>query len=395
MKKFFNGIFPSILITLPIGSVYAFSLFSSDIANLIGCSFKEIQFAFSLSIFFLGMGAAFGGTLVEKNITKSAILSSFIFSLGLILTSLGISLHNIWFIYVGYGFFCGIAQGIGYLTPVKTLVLWFPKNKGVASAISIVSFGLGSSLCTLLHKYLYPIYGIENIFYIFAIIYFVMMIIGGILIKKPNNEQITLSKTNINNNFKYKELFKDKFFICAWLYMFLNISAGLSLIGSSVNIFKNFEVPSNVIAIMMMLAGIFNGSFRLFFAWISDLINGKRIYVWGIIAIFSCVMMFLSCLSPYILIGSILIINATYGGGFSTLPTILSEHYDLNRLSRIHGATLSAWGIAGLIGNNITTTLYSITNSFSLLPYILLIIYILNIIIFGYMITIVKKNFST
>jgi OFA family oxalate/formate antiporter-like MFS transporter len=90
MTKFFRGIFPAMLITLPIGSVYAFSLFSTDIANLIQCSFKEIQFAFSLSIFFLGMGAAFGGPLVEKNITKSSILATILFASGLVCTSIGI-----------------------------------------------------------------------------------------------------------------------------------------------------------------------------------------------------------------------------------------------------------------------------------------------------------------
>jgi OFA family oxalate/formate antiporter-like MFS transporter len=210
MNKIIRGIIPALLITLPIGSVYAFSLFSTDISTYINCSFKEIQFAFSLSIFFLGMGAAFGGSIVEKNINKSALLASGLFCMGLIITSIGISLHNIWFIYVGYGFLCGIAQGIGYLTPVKTLLMWFPKNKGLATSISIISFGLGSGLCTILHNYIYPYTGINNIFYVLSVIYFLMMVIGAILIKKPYIEQ----KTSISNtNFNYKIIFKDKFFI--------------------------------------------------------------------------------------------------------------------------------------------------------------------------------------
>lgn len=390
MTKFFRSIFPALMLTLPIGSVYAFSLFSTDIANLIQCSFKEIQFAFSLSIFFLGMGAAFGGPLVEKNITKSSILATILFASGLVCTSIGISLSNIWYIYLGYGCLCGIAQGIGYLTPVKTLVMWFPKHKGLASAISIVSFGLGSSLCTLLHKYLYPIFGITNIFYVLAGIYFIMMLIGSSLIKKPYIEQKT--SIIIDNSFNYIRLFKDKFFICAWLFMFLNISAGLSLIGSSANIFKSFNVSTNVVVIMMMLAGIFNGSFRLIFAWLADLFNGKRLYVWVILAVFSGILMISSCFSPWILFGSILLINATYGGGFSTVPSILAEHYDLTCLSRIHGAVLSAWGIAGLIGNNISTTLFSITGNFIFLPYILLSMYILNVLIVLLMIKLPKRN---
>lgn len=385
MKKIFNGIIPSILLTLPIGSVYAFSLFSCDICNSIHCSFSEIQFAFSLSIFFLGMGASFGGPLVEKNITKSALIATFLFLIGLVCTTIGISTSNIWIIYIGYGCLCGIAQGIGYLTPVKTLIMWFPNNKGLASAISIISFGLGSSLCTVLHKWLYPTYGINNIFSILAVIYFCMMFIGSCIIKKPYHEHTELSN---QMTFNYKNIIKDKFFICAWLFMFLNISAGLSLIGSSVNIFKSYNISAGHIVFLMMLAGLFNGGFRLIFAGISDFFNGKRLYVWIIIASFSSLLMFFSYMFPCMLIPSIILINACYGGGFSTLPSILSEEYDLTCLSRIHGLVLSAWGIAGLIGNNISTFIYTLTGSFLIIPIYLMVIYFINLIIVIFMIKI-------
>lgn len=377
-NKFFKSIFPSILITLPIGSVYAFSLFSSDIANAINCSFKEIQFAFSLSIFFLGMGAAFGGSLVEKNITKSSLLATILFSIGLICTSIGISISNIWLIYLGYGCLCGIAQGIGYLTPVKTLIMWFPNNKGLASAISIISFGLGSSLCTILHKWLSPICGITHIFYALAAIYFVMMLIGSCIIRKPYHEHEAVSNST---PFNYKTIFKDKFFICAWLFMFLNISAGLALIGSSANIFKSYNLSAGHIVFFMMLAGLFNGVFRLVFACMADFFNGCRLNVWLIITGLSILLMCFSYAFPWLIVPSIILINACYGGGFSTLPSVLSEEYDLTCLSRVHGLVLSAWGVAGLIGNNISSMLYSFTGNFMLLPLILLAMYIINFVL--------------
>lgn len=377
MIKFFRGIFPAMLITLPIGSVYAFSIFSTDILNVIGCSFKEIQFAFSLSIFFLGMGAAFGGKLVEKNINKSAFIAAILFASGLLLTSFGIYVQNIWCIYLGYGCLCGIAQGIGYLTPVKTLLMWFPKHKGLATAISIISFGLGSGLCTILHSLIYPYVGIFGIFYVLAGIYFIMMLCGGILIRKPYHENAV---TNITNAFSYKSIFKDKFFICSWLFMFLNISAGLSLIGSSANIFKELNVQANIVVILMLLAGIFNGGFRLVFAWISDCLNNRKA-VWMYISVISVILMTISFIYPISLIATIILINALYGGGFSTLPSILSEKYDLTCLSRMHGLVLSAWGIAGLIGNNISTLIYTMSGSFLYVPFILMLMYIINIVI--------------
>lgn len=378
-NKIFNGILPAIMLTLPIGSVYAFSLFSTDIANIVQCTFKEVQYAFSLSIFFLGMGAAFCGNIVEKNIKKSAIISAVLFAVGLICTSLSMYFQNIWLLYVGYGCLCGIAQGIGYLTPVKTLLMWFPKNKGLATAISIVSFGLGSSLCTLLHSLFIGHVGIINMFLILAGIYFVMMLSSSFMLKKPYCEHEN-SKTNNNLNFKYSSLFKDKFFIYSWLFMFLNISAGLSLIGSSTNIFNELNASKELIVILMMLAGCFNGGFRLIFAWMSDKLK-NRLNVWIIISVISVVLMCISSAYAAFLLIAVVVLNSCYGGGFSTLPGILSEKYDLTCLSRVHGAVLSAWGIAGLIGNNISTLIYGMTGSFLYVPYVLLMMYIVNMIV--------------
>ena len=384
MKKYLEsllrGIVPAILITLPIGSVYAFSLFSTEMMNILHCSFKEIQIAFSLSIFFLGMGAAFGGSIVEKNINKSALLSAVLFSIGLITTSFGLFIQNIWLIYIGYGVLCGIAQGIGYLTPVKTLLMWFPNHKGLATAISIISFGLGSGFCTLLHKIFYCSVGIISTFQILAVIYFVMMLIGGLLIKKPYKE----TEIKTSQKFSYKNVLKDRFFICSWIFMFLNISAGLSLIGSSVNIFKELNISENIIVVLMVLAGLFNGGFRLVFAWISDVLK-YRLNIWLIISILSIGFMTCSIAFPLSLVFMVVLINATYGGGFSTVPSILSEKYDITCLSRVHGLVLSAWGIAGLIGNNISTVIYSVANSFLFVPYVLLIMYCLNMFIVLYM----------
>jgi OFA family oxalate/formate antiporter-like MFS transporter len=326
------------------------------------------------------MGAAFGGSIVEKNINKSAILSAILFSIGLLTTSVGLFLQNIWLIYIGYGVLCGIAQGIGYLTPVKTLLMWFPNHKGLATAVSIISFGLGSGFCTLLHKIFYCNVGIISMFQILAGIYFVMMLIGGIFIRKPYKE----TEIKTTQNFSYKNIFKDKFFICSWLFMFLNISAGLSLIGSSVNIFKELNVSENIIVVLMVLAGLFNGGFRLVFAWISDTLK-NRINIWLLISSLSIGFMFCSIAFPISLVLMIVLINATYGGGFSTVPSILSEKYDITCLSRVHGLVLSAWGIAGLIGNNISTIIYSLTDSFLFVPYVLLVMYCINLIVIIYM----------
>ena len=340
-----RGILPAIFLTLPIGSVYAFSIFLNDITTICGVSKQTAQLCFSLSIFFLGMGASFFGKLVEKNPKISGLLAGFLFLFGNELSAYGLFNKTFWMVLVGYGVLNGLGQGIGYLAPVKTLMMWYPNKKGLASSISIVSFGLGSTLCAFMFSFLNK--PSPEFFTIMGYVYFMVMVMGSLLIKKPYNDQ-----NNILTEFKYSKLFSDKIFWHSWLFMFLNISAGLAFIGCSVPIFKDAGITEKTILVLMMLAGIFNGSFRLVFAYLSDYIK-PRVNVWLIISVLSVAFLSVGIIS-YALIGiSVLLINATYGGGFSTCPSVLSEYYPVNNLSKIHGAVLSAWGFAGLIGNNI------------------------------------------
>lgn len=371
---FLHGILAAILTTLPIGAVYAFSLFSSSMASICGVTLGEIQWVFSLSIFFLGMGAAFGGPIVEKNPKNAILYAMGFFVAGNILTAMGLTFGQFWLVLIGYGLFNGIGQGLGYLSPVKTLMLWFPNHKGLASAVSIVSFGLGSTLCTMLYSCLSYI-PLQCFFVIVSGIYGVMMFCGSKLICKPEGCQ---NNTNLalNTSFSYHKLLSDRVFWQSWLFMFLNISAGLALIGCSANIFKDANIE-HLTVLLLMLAGIFNGGFRLIFAWLSDMLK-VRINVWLIISFLSFIILGVSSIYyPFIGIG-ILLLNATYGGGFSTLPSVLSETYDNTCLSRIHGAVLSAWAIAGLAGNNFAIFISSTFGSFWPLIIVLSFIHLLN-----------------
>ena len=143
IKKLIHSVIPAILLTLAVGSIYAFSLFVDPISAAVGSSTIQTQFAFSLGIFFLGMGAAFFGPLVEKNIKAATILGTTMFLGGFALTQQAVLLKSVWLLYAGYGFVVGTATGIIYISPVKTMMLWFKNRPGIASAVSIISFGFG------------------------------------------------------------------------------------------------------------------------------------------------------------------------------------------------------------------------------------------------------------
>lgn len=387
---FLNGIAAAILLTLPIGSVYAFSFFAPQIAEACNATLQNAQYAFSLSIFFLGIGAAFFGPIVEKNPGKAGLIASILYFFGMAFTGIGIHIASLPLVIFGYGFLNGLGQGIGYLSPVKALMMWFPKHKGLAGSVSIVSFGLGSTLCTFLAESLMPSIGLEKTFEVFAIIYLMTMSLGAFLLQKPDTPKKSSTAYSIEiDNFSYFKLFRDRMFWHVWFFMFINISAGLALIGCSTSIFADALMPKNTIVILMLLAGIFNGGFRLIFAWASDFLK-TRIDIWFAISMLSIIFL-LAAGCNYPLVGiAILLINACYGGGFSSLPPILADYYDTSRLSRIHGAVLSVWAVAGLVGNNVSMVVFNATGGFYWLIWILVVIYSLNLV----NIYLARKKFS-
>lgn len=376
LKAFFHGILPAFLIPLSIGSVYAFSKISDSLTASVGCANSLTLIAFMLSIFFLGMGAAFFGKYVEKNIKFSAFLGMTLFTLGTCLTGLGAHIHNIWLVYLGYGFFNGIAQGILYITPVKCLMMWISKRKGLAGAIPIVAFGLGQSLCVILFKTFSPLYSLPKVFLIFAGIYFMMMLIGALLIKKPISEE-KLNEGKVND-FKYSILLKDKFFWRAWTFMFLNIGCGLALIPKMEQILNEANLVPFMISIVLILAGVFNGAGRLVFAMITDYLKKRMNILYAILII--SVLITIPAIFYYPFIGvALLIINACYGAGFSTCPSILADHYGMQNISKIHGAVLSAWGIASIFGYVLDLIVISIFGNYFPLLFMISIIYLFTI----------------
>ena len=370
MKRFIRAVLPAFLLAVSVGQIYAFTNFSSEIAAYIGKTQQQVQWAFSFGIFFLGMGAAFFGKIVEKNIRLSTIIGTSLFLSGLLVTEFGIVTKSLALVYLGYGFLIGLGTGVIYISPVKTMMLWFPEHKAIAAALPIISFGLGSTLSTILFSGIhwgtpgssvavfqlrgFMDYGITHVFHAYAIFYAVPMIIACFLLKKPKVQVQSFGHGIPSLEFSYMQLFGNRFFWQSWLFMFLNISAGLCLIPLAKQMMKSPDVygdSEKLITWIVALSGLMNGGGRFLFAWWSDRL-AKRINILLIILAISAGIMLASFLP--ILIGlALLVINACYGAGFSVIPAILADHYGMTNISKIHGAVLSAWGCAGIIGNQV------------------------------------------
>ena len=372
MKRFLRAVLPAFLLAVSVGQIYAFTNFSDGIAQYISTAETpvtkaQVQFAFSLGIFFLGMGAAFFGKIVERNIRLSTLIGTTLFIAGLLVTQLGVVSKNLYLIYLGYGFMVGTGTGVIYISPVKTMMLWFYEHKAIAAALPIISFGLGSTLSTILFKGIhwgdaatsvmsftlrgFETYGITRVFLAFAAFYAVPMYLAAFLLKKPKLEQTSFGHGIPELEFHYRRLFCDSFFLRAWLFMFLNISCGLCLIPLAKQYMVRPEVgySEGLITAIIALCGLMNGGGRFVFAWWSDRL-AKRINILLIILSISVAIMTLSFF-PVMIGLALLVINACYGAGFSVIPAILADNYGMTNISKIHGAVLSAWGFAGLAGN--------------------------------------------
>lgn len=379
MKRFTSAVLPAFLLAVSVGQIYAFTNFSTEIARYIDAANadavqRQVQFAFSLGIFFLGMGAAFFGKIVERNIRISTIAGTALFISGLCVTGFGVSAKSLPLLYLGYGFLVGLGTGVIYISPVKTMMLWFPEHKAIAAALPIISFGLGSTLSTIVYRgfgvgsgnSLFSMHfmgffdyfrvadggsGISGVFYAFAAFYALPMGVASFLLRKPKVQVQSFGHGIPELEFRYVQLAGDSFFLRAWLFMFLNISAGLCLIPLAKQMMKTPAVGySDGLATAVVAAcGIMNGGGRFLFAWWSDRL-ARRIDILLIILSVSAGIMTLSFWPPMIGL-ALLVVNACYGAGFSVIPAILADHYGMTNISKIHGAVLSAWGFAGLAGN--------------------------------------------
>ncbi len=380
-NKWIRGAIPALLLHCSIGTVYCWSTFSGEIAETIGATTGAVGWAFSLAIFFLGMSAAFLGDVVEKNIHKSSLIATICFTIGMVGTGFAIKLKSLPLIFLFYGVIMGIGLGTGYLSPVKTLMLWFKDKKGLATGLAVAGFGAAKAIATpIMQSILNKFDGDPApMFWIMGAVYFVMMFIGHLLLKKPSDWVEQHAEGGLKAFFKtlysnFKTSFTNKTFIGIWLMFYINITCGLALISQEKQIFTVIGLSTAVCATLGTVTAIANAAGRLgFSAWADGLKDRNTIY--KLIFILSIAFTAATILTRgiengngnMILIvlccGLLIMVNAGYGGGFSNVPTLLSDHFGMGKISSVHGMCLSAWAFAGLTGNQVANFIVTHTGT--------------------------------
>ncbi|MGB6485785.1 MAG: OFA family MFS transporter [Steroidobacteraceae bacterium] len=369
----------ALCVHLCIGQAYAFSVFNLPMTKLIGITdsapgdwqLTNLGWIFTLAIFFLGVSAAVFGRWVEEGGPRRAMFTAALcFGGGFLISAAGVHVHNIWIIYLGYGVLGGIALGIGYISPVSTLIKWFPDRPGMATGMAIMGFGGGALIASPLSVWLMARFstpshvGVAETFIVLGIVYFIFMMVGAAIVRVPPPDWKPEGWTpparppklvTSGNVYVYTALKTPQFWLIWWV-LCLNVTAGIGVLGQASAMSQEmFPGKVSVVAAagFVGLMSIFNMAGRFLWASASDYMGRKNTYF-----VFFVLGTVLYAIVPTAgRLGSVglfvlcfLIIISMYGGGFSTIPAYLKDMFGTRYVGAIHGLLLTAWSAAGVFG---------------------------------------------
>ena len=343
---------------ISIGSVYAWSVLTRPIMANMGYTLSQTTWTFSLAILMLGLSAGFLGSFAEKiGPKKSGLLAMLFWVTGLLGTAYTLSIHNLTLLYLFYGIIGGIGLGIGYITPVSTLVKYFPNRPGFATGLAIMGFGFASLIAGPLMQYLIAQVGLVDTFIILGAIYLVIMGASSLYLKAPQPKHPTRTTKDKSTMYVHthgmlaNDAMKTWQFGALWWVFFINITCGIGLLSlASPMAQEAIGMTPAAAASLVGIIGIFNGGGRIAWSTISDYFGRAQTYI--LFFIIEIIAFYLlaqtnSALTFQILI---LLIITCYGGGFACMPAYLADLYGICQLSTIHGRILTAWGLAGIVG---------------------------------------------
>jgi MFS family permease len=368
----------ALCIHLCIGEVYAFSVFNLPLTKLIGITkaapgdwtLADVGWIFSVAILFLGLASAVTGSWLDRAGPRKAMTASALFfGGGFVVAALGISLHSLPLVFFGYGVLGGIGLGIGYISPVRTLMSWFPDRPGMATGMAIMGFGGGAMIASplsvlLMHHFASPTdVGVAPAFVTLGLGYMVFMLIGATIVRVPPAHwrpagyiAVAASKLITDKDVTVSTAIRTPQFFLLWAVLFLNVTAGIGVLSQASpmiqEMFKGQVTPLAAAGFVGLLS-LFNMGGRFVWASTSDLIGRKPTYF----------VFFLLGLALYASVPSIAragsvtgfvlcygIILSMYGGGFATIPAYLKDLFGTSYVGAIHGRLLTAWSAAGVLG---------------------------------------------
>ncbi|GHC58210.1 MFS transporter [Streptomyces flavofungini] len=352
---------------LSIGQAYAWSVFKPPLESSLDLSGTQSALPFQLGIVMLGLSAAFGGTLVERNGPRWAMSVALVcFSSGFLLAALGAQTRQYWLIVLGYGFVGGIGLGIGYISPVSTLIKWFPDRPGMATGIAIMGFGGGALIASpwsaqMLETFGSDSSGIALAFLVHGLTYAVFMALGVVLVRVPRSEGARAPGAPApldGPQVSARQAVRTPQFWCLWVVLCMNVTAGIGILEKAAPMITDFfadtatPVSASAAAGFVALLSAANMAGRIGWSSASDLVGRKnvyRLYLGAGALMYLLIARFGDDSKPLFIVCALVILSF-YGGGFATVPAYLKDLFGTYQVGAIHGRLLTAWSLAGVLG---------------------------------------------
>ncbi|GAA1671871.1 MFS transporter [Citricoccus zhacaiensis] len=376
-RQFNRWLIPAaaLAIHLCIGQVYAFSVFKIPMMGHFGTGEVAVGWIFSVAIAMLGLAAAFGGTWVERSgPRKSMVVAGSFWVVGFLVATLGLATDQLWLVYLGYGVIGGIGLGIGYISPVSTLMKWFPDRPGLATGLAIMGFGGGALIASPMSNGLMSFFGggseaeqleagLMQTFLTLAGIYAVVIALGAIVIRVPHPDwkptgwdpsKAASKPMQTKGNVSANSALKTRQFWLLWIVLFCNVTAGIGILENAAPMIQDYFdwITPAAAAGFVGLLSIANMAGRFVWSTTSDYWGRKNNYMMylGIGLAMYLVIALMGGANLVVFIIATMVIISFYGGGFSTVPAYLKDMFGVYQVGAIHGRLLTAWSAAGVAG---------------------------------------------
>jgi OFA family oxalate/formate antiporter-like MFS transporter len=362
-----------VVMQIALGAVYAWNVFGIPLTRVFGWTISQVTLTFTIAIFVLGIAAFVGGLWMRKvGPRRVGIVAGILYGGGVFLASF--SAGKLWWLYLTYGLIGGMGLGLAYIVPVATLVKWFPDKRGMITGIAVAGFGAGALITAPIASRLVVSVGVLKTFSILGIAYLIAVTVPALFMKDPPPGYVppgwtpsaAEKKQRSSKDYTLKEALGTWQWYALWGLLFLNTSAGISMILQAAPMAQEItKVTAAVAAGMIGVIAIANGAGRFLWAWLSDFV-GRR---WVFLAMFliqSVVFWIMPSVTTFSIFAALAcLVLLCYGGGFGTMPAFAADYFGSAHVGSIYGLMLTAWGFAGVLGPMLIAWIRQTTGAYS------------------------------
>jgi MFS transporter, OFA family, oxalate/formate antiporter len=368
-----------VVMQIALGAVYAWSVFRIPLTKAFGWTISEVTLTFTIAIFVLGLAAFGGGLWMRRAGPRTvALTAGVLYGLGVFLASFAGG--HLWWLYCSYGVIAGVGLGLGYIVPVATLVKWFPDKRGLITGLAVAGFGAGALITAPIATRLIAEVGVLQTFAILGTAYFVAVTGGALFMRNPPDGYRPPSARNGLTAVPYdpragaphrpvraglqavprslSEALRSWQWYALWTLLFLNTTAGIAVISQAAPMFQEItSISAARAASIVGIISIANGAGRLLWAWLSDLV-GRRVVFLAMFLLQAIIFWLMPSAHGLSLFAALaVVVLLCYGGGFGTMPAFAADYFGAEHVGSIYGLMLTAWGVAGVLGPTLMAAL--------------------------------------